>query len=214
MESVFWLSPAHASEPEVWYAGTSPPGLFRSADGGVTWEEVAGFNDGLYPKIKHAIFPGPDGAQVHSICVDPTDARHLYIGISIGGVFESLDGGAILATAEQGRCRGFPAGPESRIWPRPAHAWRCTRSIPQRLYQQNHCGIYRLDRPDTEWKRIGLNMPKEVGDIGFPIVLHPRDPDCAWVFPMDGTASLAAHQSRWTSCGLPHPRWRRFLAAP
>ena len=74
VESVFWLSPAHASEPGVWYAGTSPPGLFRSADGGVTWDEVAGFNDGLYPKIKHAIVPGPDGAQVHSVCVDPADA--------------------------------------------------------------------------------------------------------------------------------------------
>jgi hypothetical protein len=58
---------------------------------------------------------------------------------------------------------------------------------PDRVYQQNHCGIYRLDRPATKWKRIGLNMPKEVGDIGFPIVLHPRDPECLWVFPMDGT---------------------------
>ena len=59
---------------------------------------------------------------------------------------------------------------------------------PDRLYQQNHCGIYRLDRPATRWERIGRNMPPEIGDIGFGIVLHPRDPDTAWVFPMDGTA--------------------------
>jgi photosystem II stability/assembly factor-like uncharacterized protein len=58
---------------------------------------------------------------------------------------------------------------------------------PDRLYQQNHCGIYRLDRPGQTWERIGNNMPKETGDIGFPIVVHPRDPDTAWVFPMDGT---------------------------
>ncbi|MGH7949786.1 MAG: glycosyl hydrolase, partial [Candidatus Binataceae bacterium] len=47
--------------------------------------------------------------------------------------------------------------------------------------------IYRLDRPGDKWVRIGRNMPKEIGDIGFGIVVHPRDPDSAWVFPMDGT---------------------------
>ena len=58
---------------------------------------------------------------------------------------------------------------------------------PDRLYQQNHCGIYRMERPEGRWERIGDNMPRDVGDIGFPIELHPRDPDTAWVFPMDGT---------------------------
>ena len=61
------------------------------------------------------------------------------------------------------------------------------RSCPVRLYQQNHCGIYRMERSEGQWIRIGRNMPKRVGDIGFPIVLHPRDPDMVWVFPMDGT---------------------------
>jgi hypothetical protein len=59
-------------------------------------------------------------------------------------------------------------------------------SDPDRLYQQNHCGIYRLDRPDDQWLRIGRTMPESVGDIGFPIVVHPRNADTAWVFPMDG----------------------------
>ena len=58
---------------------------------------------------------------------------------------------------------------------------------PDVLWMQSHCGIYRLVRPAERWERVGDNMPKEVGDIGFPIVLHPRDPDSAWVFPMDGT---------------------------
>jgi hypothetical protein len=53
---------------------------------------------------------------------------------------------------------------------------------------QSHCGIYRMQRPSDRWERVGDNMPKEVGDIGFPIVLHPDDPDKAWVFPMDGTS--------------------------
>jgi photosystem II stability/assembly factor-like uncharacterized protein len=58
---------------------------------------------------------------------------------------------------------------------------------PDRIYQQNHCGIYRVDRPSDTWVRVGKSMPKKVGDIGFPLVLHPRDDDTAWVFPMDGT---------------------------
>jgi hypothetical protein len=58
---------------------------------------------------------------------------------------------------------------------------------PDRLYQQNHCGVYRLDRPGVTWDRIGRKLPPKVGDIGFPIVAHPRDPDTVWVFPMDGT---------------------------
>lgn len=59
-------------------------------------------------------------------------------------------------------------------------------SNPDRLYQQNHCGIYRIDRPSREWVRIGKNMPKRVGDVGFPMVVHPRDDKVCWVFPMDG----------------------------
>jgi hypothetical protein len=67
------------------------------------------------------------------------------------------------------------------------HCVRMHPARPDRVYQQNHCGIYVLDRPGERWERIGLNMPTEVGDIGFPIELHPRDPDTAWVFPMDGS---------------------------
>ena len=58
---------------------------------------------------------------------------------------------------------------------------------PDRLYQQNHCGIYRIDRPSDTWVRIGRSMPARVGDIGFPMVVHPRDDKVAWVLPMNGT---------------------------
>ena len=54
------------------------------------------------------------------------------------------------------------------------------------VYQQNHCGIYRLDRVRRRWVRIGRALPLEIGDIGFPLALHPRDPATLWVFPMDG----------------------------
>jgi hypothetical protein len=67
------------------------------------------------------------------------------------------------------------------------HCVRLSPSNPDRLYQQNHTGVYRLDRPSTTWVRIGKGIPKSVGDIGFPMVVHPRDDRTAWIMPMDGS---------------------------
>lgn len=188
VDHVFWLTPGHASEPGMWYAGTSPQGLFRSADGGATWEPVSGFND--HPL--RATWIGdlgdgtPDGPKMHSILIDPRDARHMYIGMSGGGVFESLDQGANWAPLNAGSIANFLPDPNPEYGQDP-HCVQLHPLAPDVLYQQNHCGIYRMDRREGHWIRIGDNMPKEVGDIGFPIVLHPRDPNTAWVFPMDGT---------------------------
>ena len=80
VDHVFWLTPGHASEPGVWYAGTSPQGLFRSRDGGVTWDSVAGFNENPM-RAKWTGGPGdgtPDGPKMHSILIDPRDARHSW----------------------------------------------------------------------------------------------------------------------------------------
>lgn len=69
------------------------------------------------------------------------------------------------------------------------HCVQLHPSRPDRLWRQDHCGLYRLDREQNDrWERVGKAMPPAVGDIGFPVALHPRDPDTAWVFPMDGTS--------------------------
>ena len=184
VERVFWLTPGHASEPQVWYAGSSPVGLFRSVDGGERWEPVAGFND--HPMRPKWVLNGtPDGELTHSILVDPRDPKHLYLGISVGGMFESTDGGADWAPLNEGVAADFLPDPNAAFGHDP-HCIAQHPAKPDRLYQQNHCGIYRLDRPARGWERIGKAMPKKVGDIGFPIVLHPADPDTAWVLPMDG----------------------------
>src|SRR5919201_3578810 len=94
---VFWLTPGHASEPGVWYAGTSPHGLFRSEDGGNTWVGVDGFNENpmrkLWSNNDDPKFAPPGGATTHSVIVDPRDKNHLYLGLSTGGFFESTDRG-------------------------------------------------------------------------------------------------------------------------
>ena len=183
---VFWLTPGHASEPRHWYVGTAPAGLFRSGDHGNHWEPVSGFNDHPMNASWAAGRATPDGEFLHSILVDPRDARHLYIAISVGGVFESTDGGRDWAPLNDGVAADFLPDPNVAFGHDP-HCVAMHPRAPDRLYQQNHCGIYRLDRPGRSWVRIGRAMPKSVGDIGFPIVLHPEDPDSAWVMPMDGT---------------------------
>jgi photosystem II stability/assembly factor-like uncharacterized protein len=184
----FWLTPCHVDEPDTWYAGTSPQGLFRSEDGGVTWAPFSCINDDpQYRAWMGTVQDGtPDGPKLHSIMVDPRDPAHLYIAMSGGGVHESVDGGQTFRPLVKGLevVEGFDAGDVTFHDP---HCVRMCPGNPDRLYQQNHCGIYRLDRPGDGWTRIGRSMPEHVGDIGFPMVVHPRDADTAWVFPMDGT---------------------------
>ena len=101
-------------------------------------------------------------------------------------MLESTDGGVDWRPLNGGVLVNFAPDPYPEYGQDP-HCVRLHPLAPDVLYQQNHCGIYRLERPGERWERIGDNMPREVGDIGFPIVLHPRDPRTAWVFPMDGT---------------------------
>ncbi len=186
VDHVFWLSPGLPSQPGVWWAGTSPQGLFRSEDGGMTWSEMIGFNHDVVALLASRLDATPDGPIVHSILVDPRDPRHLYVGLSGGGTFESVDEGLSWRPLNRGVLADFLPEKYPEFGQDP-HLMAIHPLNPDRLYQQNHCGIYRLDRPGETWTRIGESMPKEVGDIGFPIVLHPRDPDMLWVIPMDGT---------------------------
>lgn len=95
VDHTFWLTPAHGNEPGVWYAGTSPQGLFRSGDGGATWAPFSMINDDpQYLKWFGTVQDGtPDGPKLHSILIDPRDAAHMYMAMSSGGVHESRDGG-------------------------------------------------------------------------------------------------------------------------
>lgn len=193
VDHVFWLTPGHASQPDRWYAGSSPQGLFRSDDGGKSWGEVEGFN--YHPDFfdwRGGDKDGtPDGPKLHSIIVDPKDPQHLLLGMSSGGIFESLNEGASWQPLNRGVDMDFFPPKEDGSEYDYGHDPHCLVMHPQdssRLYHQNHCGIYRMDRKVSDrWERIGKNMPPDVGDIGFPIVLHPRGVNTAWVFPMDGS---------------------------
>lgn len=183
----FWLEPGHASEPDVWWAGVSPPALFRSADGGDTWESVRGLNE--HPMVGEwlpADGGTPDGAILNQVVVDPRDAKHMYLATCSAGVLETTDQGETWRPLNRNVECSFLPDPFPEFG-QDSHYIALAPTNPDRLWQQNHCGVYRLDRPGETWERIGKAMPAEVGDIGFTIVPHPRCDQTAYVFPMDGT---------------------------
>ena len=187
VDKTFWLSPGHASEPGTWYAGTAPPGLFTSQDNGDSWQPVSGFNDNeMYHEWTGPGGGTPDGQVLHSIIIDPRDKNHMYIAVSSGGIFESLDKGKSWHPLNNGVAAEFLPNPNAEF----GHDPHCVVMHPSNndvMYHQNHCGIYKVIRPANNWIRIGNNMPSDIGDVGFPIVVHPGNPDTAFVFPMDGT---------------------------
>src|SRR5258706_10771754 len=111
VERVFWLTPGRSAEPGVWYAGSSPAGLFRSGDHGAHWQPVAGFNDHPMNPKWAAGLRTPDGELLHSVRVDPRDARHLYLAISIGGGLQAPAGGAGGGPLNEGGPADFPPHP-------------------------------------------------------------------------------------------------------
>lgn len=182
VDHTFWLTPGHASEPGVWYAGTSPQGLFRSEDDGLTWSGVAGFND----NPKYVDWTGgekdgtPDGPKLHSINVDPRDAKRLYVAMSSGGVFESRDRGASWKPLNEGVLADFRPDkfPE---YGQDAHCVRVHPLAPDVLWQQNHCGIFRSTDGARTWS--ACSKKGSVVHFGFAIAADERDPAQAWVVP-------------------------------
>lgn len=188
VDFVFWLTPGHASEPGVWYAGTSPQGLFKSEDGGDTWKPFDEYNN--FPLIQTITKNNggtPIGPLLHSINIDPRDKNHICLAMSAGGFFETKNGGETWRTFNKNvRADFYPDSyPE---WGHCIHNLQLHPANPDIAYQQNHCGIYKVNlATDSQWERIGDNMPKEIGDIGFPLILHPKYVNKLWVVPMDGT---------------------------
>ncbi len=177
VKSVWSLAPSDGRL----YAGVEPAGLFLSADDGDNWQHVSGLRD--HPTREHWQ-PGGAGLILHSVITDPKDDRKLWVGISSVGVFHSADGGESWEPRNQGtRCDYLP---EEQRYPEYGQCVHCLVMAPgksDRLYQQNHCGMYRSDDGGRHWTSIEAGLPST---FGFPAATHPRDPETLYLLPLNG----------------------------
>ncbi|TQK43073.1 hypothetical protein FBY35_4521 [Streptomyces sp. SLBN-118] len=181
LERVWQLHPAGPATPDVVYAGTEPAALFRSDDGGETFELVRPLWE--HPTRSQWV-PGGGGEAVHTVVTDRRDPDSVTVAVSTAGVFRSKDGGASWAPSNQGVSAVFLPDPNPEFG-------QCVHKIAQdagdldRLYLQNHWGVYRSDDGGTQWTDIGEGLPS---DFGFAVAAHPHRPDTAYVFPITADA--------------------------
>jgi hypothetical protein len=213
---VWQLQPDAPARPDVVWAGCEPISLWRSDDGGVSFELVRGLWD--HPHRKEWM-PGYGGAAAHTVLPDPQTSRVL-VAISAGGVYVSDDGGASWRAGNRGIAASFMPDPDPEFG-------QCVHKVAvdadgARLYAQNHHGVYRSDDGAESWTSIADGLPS---DFGFPVLAHPRTPGTAWVVPLQADVvrvppggRLRAYRTRdagasWDELGngLPDGCWVSLL---
>ncbi|MFG0317660.1 MAG: WD40/YVTN/BNR-like repeat-containing protein [Planctomycetota bacterium JB042] len=175
--------------------GTIPGGLFTSDDGGETFE----LNRGLWDHDSRGgdLFAGPGNGTtkwfgtpasegefapgIHSVVVDPRDPERVLVAVSTAGVFETTDGGATWRTRNAGLTMDYSPDPTAEWAGHDPHAVVLCRNDPDRLWQQNHCGIFTSDDGAASWRKV--SRPDAGAHFGFPIAADDDDGETAWVVP-------------------------------
>lgn len=176
-KGIWALEPALDADGALW-CGTVPGGLFRSPDRGRTWALVEALWN--HPTRVRWNGGGGDDAALHTICVDPRDPRCVVIGVSVGGIWRTRDGGASWRPHTAGMKANY-VPPELAEWPEvqdPHHVVQCP-AAPHVFWCQHHMGIYRSTDDLASWHQLHA----QPSGFGFVVAVHPRDPDTAWFIP-------------------------------
>ena len=182
LKAVWSLHNAHGTL----FAGTNPATLLSSADGGRTWERNAALDS--HP-TREGWNPGAAGLTLHTLISDPGDADKFWLGISAAGVFATEDGGK--SWERRNRLSNDSVSTEHRhpAAPRDGETGHCVHNMQRGpgdlMYQQNHHGTYRSADGGRTWSDITEGLPST---FGFPIAIHPDDPETIWVLPLNGDA--------------------------
>lgn len=178
LKNIWKITLAGAQTPDKLYCGVEPAALFESQDAGESWSLVRGLFD--HPH-RPRWMSGLGGLCLHTVLLHPTDVQRMHVGISAAGVYRTGDGGRTWQARNQGIRVTFM--PE-----RFPEFGQCVHKIvrhperPERLFLQNHWGLYRSDDGADTWTDIGHGLPS---DFGFAMTTHPHDPDCVYIVPME-----------------------------
>ncbi len=178
LKQIWQIAVGREQEPNKMYCGVEPAALFESDDAGRSWSLVRGLFDHPHRKQWQ---PGGGGLCLHTILVDSSKSDRLYVAVSTGGVYRSDDGGHSWEARNQGINADFLPDKYPEFG-------QCVHKVAQhdsrseRLFLQNHGGLLRSDNAGESWQDIANGVPS---DFGFPVVVHPHDPDTAYIFPVD-----------------------------
>jgi len=173
---VWHLEPS-LTEPDTVFAGVEDAALFKSKDGGKTWSELSGLRGhGTGPKWQ----PGAGGMCLHTVILDPSDAKRIYIAISAAGAFRSDDGGATWKPINKGLHSLYIPDPTAEV----GHCVHHVAMNPKRpgvLFMQKHWDVMRSDNAGDSWTEVSGNLPT---DFGFVIDVHAHQPETIYVVPI------------------------------
>lgn len=172
---VWHLEPS-PTDAETVYAGVEDAALFKSSDGGQSWQE--------FPALRAAKGdlwqPGAGGMCLHTIILDPNDAKRIFVAISAAGAFRTDDGGATWLPINKGLQSGEIPDPDAEVG-HCVHNLAMHPSHTNVLFMQKHWDVMRTDNAGGLWQEVSGNLPS---DFGFPIAVHAHEPETIYVIPI------------------------------
>lgn len=172
---VWHLEPS-LSDPDTVYAGVEDAALFRSADGGQTWQELPGLREVSGSQWQ----PGAGGLCLHTILQHPDDADRMFVAVSAAGVFRTDDGGTTWRAINRGLHSEYIPDPDAEVG-HCVHRIAMHPSRPDVLFMQKHWDVMRSDDAGDSWHEVSGDLPS---DFGFPIAVHAHEPETVYVVPI------------------------------
>jgi photosystem II stability/assembly factor-like uncharacterized protein len=172
-----WLLEPSPVDSDTVFAGVEDAALFRSSDGGQTWQELSG----LRAVKGHLWQPGAGGMCLHTLLIDPQDVNRMYVAISAAGVFRTDDGGQTWRPINQGLQSNFELPDPNAEVGHCVHNLAMHPARPTTLFMQKHWDVLRSDNSGDLWHEVSGNLPS---DFGFPIAVHAHEPETIYVVPI------------------------------
>ncbi|MDB4879509.1 MAG: glycosyl hydrolase repeat-containing glycosyl hydrolase [Gemmatimonadetes bacterium] len=189
LAQVWQITPGGADEPDVVWCGAEPAALFRSDDAGESWQPNEGL---LNHEHRPRWMPGGGGLCLHTIVRDAANPKRMGIAISTAGFYRTDDGG-ITWQARNAGVRAVFLPDQHPEFGQCVHKVVSHPSRPERLFLQNHWGLYRSDDWGDSWQDIANGVPS---DFGFAMQMHPHDPDTVYIVPIQSDAFRVVAESK------------------